>query len=235
MRNARGFLGWMVLAVMTPGAHAQVPEGWPEHIDVGVRESIAERWGVESESVRLAWGEYHGAIPAAGSVIELVGSGRGGHWVVRITAASGGTSTIRLRGGFAAVRAVAAHRLERGVALVSADVVMRDTIIWHDPAGGPQPSLRGWVTHRRIERGEALAGPAVQPPLAVEAGRSVEVIWQRGPIGVRLTGIAEGSAAVGEDVFVRTESGTRLIGTVVAPGIVRLTRAKSRATTGGIS
>jgi len=224
-----------VLVVGPPGAMAQVPDGWPSGIDVVVRESIAERWEIQSETVRLEWGQYHGSTPAPDSEIELVGSGRGGHWVVRITAVSGGTSTVRLRSGYSAMRATADHRLERGVTLGPGDVVMRDTVIWHDPAGGEQPTLLGWVTHRRIERGEILGRPAVQPPLGVEAGWPVDVVWSRGPIALRLSGIAEGSGAVGEDVFVRTESGTRLMGTVVAPGVVRLTRERSRVTPGGIS
>lgn len=224
-----------MLAVSAPGALAQVPHGWPSRIDVVVRESIAERWEIEPETVRLSWGEYHGTTPEPESEIELVGSGRGGYWVVRVTAASGGTSTIRLRSGYAAVRATADHRLERGVTLEPGDVAMRDTVIWHDPEGVEQPSLLGWVTHRRIARGEILASPAVQPPLGVEAGRPVDILWSRGPIGLRLSGIAEGSGAVGEDVLVRTESGTRLTGTIVAPGVVRLTRERSHGTPGGIS
>lgn len=218
------FLGCLALAATGPAVLAQVPDGGASPIDAEVRELVAERWGVGAERVHLSWGAFR-AVPPPGASIELVGSGRGGHWVVRIGSATGGTSTIRLRTGYEAVRAVASRRLERGVTLTADDVVMRDTIIWNHPTGDSRLPLVGWVTHRRIEMGEILAGPAVQPPLAVEAGRTVDLVWSRGPIGVRLKGIATESGALGEDVFVRTESGTRLRGTVIARSTVRLSHA----------
>ena len=74
-----------------------------------------------------------------------------------------------------------------------------------------------------VREGEALRTPAARPPLAVHTGKPVELVWRRNGVGVRAPGKAAGSGAVGAEVFVRTESGQRLRGVIVAPGVVNVT------------
>jgi flagella basal body P-ring formation protein FlgA len=78
------------------------------------------------------------------------------------------------------------------------------------------------VTRRTIAAGEVLRSPAVEPPTVVNANSPVEVEWVDGNLTLTVEGIAARNASLGERVPVRTESGKRLEGTVVAPGRVRM-------------
>ena len=63
--------------------------------------------------------------------------------------------------------------------------------------------------------------------VAVEAGRPVDIVWARPGIALKLRGRALGSAPLGREVYVRTESGERLRGVVRAPGVVDVTSGGS--------
>ena len=223
------------VVVLTGGGpvSAQLPDGWPARLDAEVRALIGERWDVPVDDVRLSWGSLRGAVPGEDASPELVGSGRGGQWVVRILSSTGEASTARLRSGHAATIATAGRALGRGEALAVEDVVLRDTVVWMPPVAGDELPTEGWVAHRPIAKGEALSSPSVRPPLAVESGSPVVIVLNTGSVAVRMPGTALGSGAVGDEVYVRTESGTRLRGRIVGPAAVRLQHADSRALQGG--
>lgn len=116
--------------------------------------------------------------------------------------------------------AVAAHALARGTVLAANDIAYHDTVTripLDSSAVAP-----GWVTRRVIAEGEALRSPAVEPPLVVMANDPVEAEWTDGGVRLTLRGTATKSAALGERITIRTESGRRIEGTVVAPGRVRI-------------
>jgi len=148
--------------------------------------------------------------------------------VVRTGLPSGMTVSVRVRAGRMAERAVAGRQIERGEALQPEDIVLAQEIVWgaqRRPVSDVQP---GWVAQRFIKPGDALSAPAVQAPLAVLSGRSVDLLWTRGSVGIRVPGTAAGSAAVGGRVSVRTQTGERLSGVVVAPGVVNVTSGEGK-------
>src|SRR5690606_12211768 len=105
------------------------------------------------------------------------------------------------------------------------------TVRWGPPA--PRPAdVAGWVARRRIGRGQPLREPAVGPPLAVEAGEPVQVVWRRTGLAVTLPGRALGSAAAGQSVAVRTETGKRMHGTAVGNGVVQVDALSGRVPSG---
>ena len=116
--------------------------------------------------------------------------------------------------------AVATRTLARGTVLSAGDFVMRDTTV----RGPIDTSIvgEGWVTRRLIGAGEVLRMPSVERPRAVNANQPVELEWEDKNVKLILRGIATRSAAMGERIEVRTDSGRRVEGTVVAPGRLRL-------------
>jgi flagella basal body P-ring formation protein FlgA len=115
---------------------------------------------------------------------------------------------------------VAARDLSRGTSLARADIAYRDTVVWG--AGAPGAVEAGWKTARRIPAGALLDRPAVAPPPAVVAGHAVTVVWRGQGLEVTTRGVAAGTAAAGDRVAVRTESGRRLWGVAVSPDRVEI-------------
>ena len=116
--------------------------------------------------------------------------------------------------------AIAARSLARGTVITTDDIVYKDSVV--RAAGDSSRVAPGWVTRRMISAGELLRAPAVEPPNVVLANQSVDVEWKDENIALTLRGIVTRSGAVGDRVTVRTESGRRFEGTVVAPGRVRI-------------
>jgi len=118
---------------------------------------------------------------------------------------------------------VATHALARGVMLTADDFELRDTSAARIIGAVDSTSVAaGWVTRRTINAGEVLRAPAVEAPSVVSANTAVEVEFADKNVTLTLRGVAGRNGAVGERVPVRTESGRRLEGTVVAPGRVRV-------------
>ncbi len=190
-----------------PGAEATGPA------TEAVAGLAAERLGVKREDVVVEWSGDVGTP----SAVRLLGSGAGGAFVAELTVA-GRMVRRRVRVGVRAAVAVAGRDLARGETLAPADLAWRDTVLWGDrPGPVPRP---GWVVNRRLAAGTVLAPPAVSPPTVVEAGRAVTLVWRGGGLEVTTRAVAAGSAAVGERVAVRTESGRRLWG--IAEGADRV-------------
>ncbi len=190
-----------------------------------VRAAVAQRWGVAPESLDLQWGplpaELTGQeLPFDG--VELSGTGAAGYWIATVPTALG-FGRVRLRAGTWTVRQVAARQLERETILTEVDMRAEEIFEWGAPSGPADWVEPGWITHRLIQEGSPLEAPAVTPPAAVVSGQPVDIIWQKGTVSLRLRGQAAGTAALGEQVLVRTGSGQRLLGVVQGPGLVNVT------------
>ena len=198
-------------------------EELPPPVAEAVRAQVAHRWGVDPALVVLDFGAVpRDWTPADDAPVTLAGSGAGGHWVARIGAGDHVTG-VRVRAGVETQVLVAARTLERGVAVSASDMAYATEVRWGEPEAGDHPVVEGWTTQRVVREGEPLRAPAVQPPMVVQSGQPVEVLWRRGRVGVRVPGKAAGSGPLGAEVYVRTDSGRRLRGVVVAPGVVDVT------------
>mgnify|MGYP006284635639 CR=1 FL=1 len=221
-----------LLALPWVGSRAQetAPEAdslpaWRPEAEVveGVRRRLASRWGVAERALHLEWGlPRGGTLPQGFTGGELLGSGRGGHWVVSFHDPNrpGEARSVALRAGVLVRKAVAREGLERGQVLEESQMTERDRIHWGRPGESRQEARVGWVAQRRIRPGEVLARPALRPPDLVVSGRPVEIRWARNGVEVTMEGKAAGSGALGEEVFVRTGTGERLRGVVRGPGTV---------------
>jgi flagella basal body P-ring formation protein FlgA len=211
---------------------AQAPV-WPEAVASRARELVAEAWEISDAAIALDWGPATRVSDGSLESVQLLGSGRDGHWVARVTFVGQSPVSVRLRAGYRTTRAVAARRLERGDVLNPADIEWTEWTVWDEPNRRPVPVAQdGWVAHRTIDAGVPLEEPAVRPPLAVASGDPVEVWWRRGAVGVRVVATASGSGFVGDRVYVRTDEGTRLQGVVVAPGVVNIIQGPTEGSPG---
>lgn len=224
-----GFLAFLaVLALPLPGVGQAAPGSAgapqvPEAVVEAVRFQVAERWAVDPAAVVLDFGSVpRGWSPASDAPVTLAGSGAGGHWVARV-GGEADVAGVRVRAGVETEVLVAARTLERGRVVEPQDMAWAVEVRWGAPVADEGSVQEGWQTQRIIQEGEPLRAPAVQPPLLVQSGQPVEVLWRRGKVGVRVPGKAAGSAPLGAEVYVRTDSGRRLRGVVVAPGVVDVT------------
>jgi flagella basal body P-ring formation protein FlgA len=196
----------------------------PPEITAEVRTLVARSWGVTADRITLRWGptrENDVISPEASP--ELVGSGSGGYWVVafRDEAASTPQVRVRIRAGVEVMTPVASRRIERGESLDAGSIELAVTTHWGPPP--PASDVRpGWIARRTLRVGEALRRPSVEPMDVVTSGGDVDIYWVRGAIRIQLRGRALGTAAAGEPVPVRTDTGTRLTGIAVAPGVVKV-------------
>jgi flagella basal body P-ring formation protein FlgA len=158
----------------------------------------------------------------------MIGGGADGVWYVDVDGAEGRAARLRLRAGTEAVVPVAAHDLERGVTLTAHDIALQPTVAWGPPGRGEDEVAPGWVTRRRIARGEPLVTPGVALPDAVKPGDDVRIVYVSGPVELVVMGRAAGSGAIGERVAVRAETGRRLEGVIVAPGTVKVDSGGAR-------
>lgn len=188
-----------------------------------VRQEISARWGVATTAIQLEWGRVREPFPLTDDTqAKLLGSGAGGSWIVAFEApATGSEYRVQVRAGVVSRVPVAARRLERGVTLENSDIDYRSQVHWGPPRAAPEVGV-GWVTRRALSAGEELRAPTVDRPQIIEAGQTVRVIYRTGSIQLSVRGKAGGSAAAGEEVWVRTESGQRLMGVAEAPGLIRI-------------
>ena len=218
------------VAAHAPSVAAQSAQGAvvADHHASAITAEIAARWGVAPDRVRLEWGAVRGdRAPAPDAAYRLVGSGASGDWVVSFEPPGGPSVAVRLRAGVEVEEPVAARDLERGEVLGPDAIEVVPTVRGGPPAPRPSP-VAGWVARRRIGRGQPLREPAVGPPRAVEAGEPVQVVWRRTGLAVTLPGRALGSAAAGQSVAVRTETGKRMHGTAVGNGVVQVDALSGR-------
>jgi flagella basal body P-ring formation protein FlgA len=188
-----------------------------------LRTEVAARWGVAVAQVHVEWSSPEDAATLAQDAgFRMIGGGSDGVWFIDVDGAEGRATRLRMRAGSDAVLPVAARDLERGTTLTDADIARESTVQWGAPARQDHAVEAGWVTRRRIARGETLAEPGVTAPNAVEAGDNVRIVYAHGPIELVLAGRAAGSGALGEKIAVRADTGRRLEGVIVAPGTVKV-------------
>jgi len=228
-------LALLVLSALPLAAavEAQTPEPADTgSLDATVQALVADAWGVEPASVVLEWSDAKDDVVGSPADVELVGSGARGSFVVRI-GDDGRGSAIRLRAGLSVPVLVASRHLPRGTVLSESDIQTTDDVAWGPPAVETSPAAPGWVTQRSLPRGARLEEPAVRPALSVTSGSPVEIVWRRGSISLALPGTAAGNGAIGEQVLVRSESGKRMRGLIIAAGVVDVTRGASISPEGG--
>jgi flagella basal body P-ring formation protein FlgA len=202
----------------TEPAHSVEVAGADASADVAA--AIAERWGVEASRVVVELISLSG-WPAAGTPFRLTGSGQDGRWAVWFEEDDAARQLL-VRAGVTHWIVTAARDLERGTELTATDLSGEPSVQWGPPTAGEPAVEPGWVTRRRIAKGERLRRPAASPPNAVKAGDDVTIEAVYGSITVTLTGRASGSAAVGETVQVRAQTGKRMEAVVIGPGLVRV-------------
>jgi flagella basal body P-ring formation protein FlgA len=196
----------------------------PGFLQDEVQAQVATLWQVEAQRVVLEFGTApDGWAPTRDAAVRLTGSGSGGYFVVRVAPPQGAESGVRVRAGVETPVVVAARPLPRGHEVQAEDMTVAAEVQWGPPVVTVDGVVAGWRTQRILREGEPLRTPAVQPPDAVTSGQAVQVVWQRGRVGVRVSGKAAGSAPLGGEIYVRTDSGQRLRGVVVAPGVVDVT------------
>jgi flagella basal body P-ring formation protein FlgA len=184
-----------------------------------VAAAIAERWSVAATTVVVEL-ISDGQWPEAGTAFRLTGSGAEGRWAVWFDEANGARQLL-VRAGVQQSVATAARDLDRGTELTASDLVMEPGVHWGSVTRA-ESVVPGWVTRRRIARGETIHRPAAEPRHVVKAGDDVRIEVVYGAISLSVSGRAAGSAAIGETVVVRAQTGKRLEGVVVAPGLVRI-------------
>jgi flagella basal body P-ring formation protein FlgA len=206
------------------------PAAVPDSAAAGVSTWLAREWGVSERAVRLEWGRPSGALPGGALPFRVTGRGVAG-WLVVVFDPSGRDAVaVRLRAGVEDTMLVAARPLVAGTILGPADVRPESRVCWGPPA--PPSESRpgpGWEVRRALATGEALARPAVAPPLLVEAGEPVRLVWGAGAVQVSVVGIALNRARQGEPVRARVEGRSdRLVGTATATGTVMISSGGDR-------
>jgi flagella basal body P-ring formation protein FlgA len=186
-----------------------------------VAAAVAQRWGVDASRVRIEPSSSATEWPADDATFELGGSGADGMWLLDIRAASQ-TSRLIVRAGTEMLAPTAAHDLERNITIAVDDIMLAPTVEWGPPRDRGVTVEAGWITRRRITRGDALKSPAVAPPIAVRPGDAVQLVFETDGISITLQGRAAGQASVGQRVAVRADTGKRLEGIVTEPGVVRV-------------
>jgi len=185
-----------------------------------VAAAIAQRWGTDARSIVVEM-ISPSPWPAAGTPFRLTGSGDDGRWAVWFEE-SGSARQLLVHAGVRTAVVTAATDLERGVMLEAAHLSSVTGVRWGAPSAGDPPVEPGWITRRRIAKGEPIRRPAAEPPRAVRPGDDVRIEVVHGAITLSLEGRAAGSAAIGETVAVRAQTGKRLEGTVITAGLVRV-------------
>jgi len=210
-------------------APSVVPDGVPAEapdsaLAQAARDRIAVRWGLDPALVAVQLDPAPEGWACGTAALALEGAGSGGRWTLRAQPGAGCAAlALKVRAGVWKNVMVAARDLPRDHTVRVGDMTSTAEIRWGEPDEREAPSPEGWRTRRLVREGEPLVEPAVQPPLLVRPGQSLELVWQRGAVSVRAAGKAAGSAALGGSVLVRTDSGRRIQGKVVGPGVVDVT------------
>lgn len=212
---------WLGLALVAPGDTTVPPE-----VAARVSVLVAERWGVPTETLELAWGT-HASWPAdVGEVpMRLVGGGGDGWFVVTLDPPHGRPSAVRVRAGVRGPAPVAARALTPGHTLAADDLRHEPRVTWGPPVDRDGAAVGpGWEVRRAVAAGTVLSPPLVQPVRLVAPGDPVTFVWTRGSLVLERVGIARAGARLGDPVqAVVGES--RLHGIVIAPRRARLEEA----------
>jgi flagella basal body P-ring formation protein FlgA len=206
---------FVLLALLAPA-----PATVPDSAAACVRTWLAHEWGVPEGAVHLEWGRLSVGLPGKALPFRVTGRGVAGWLVVVFEPPGLDAVAVRLRAGVEDTTLVAARPLAVGTRLDPADVRPESRVRWGPPAplSGSRPGP-GWEVRRALATGEVLARPAVAPPLLVEAGEPVRLVWAGGTVRVSVVGVALNRARQGELVRARVEGRSdRLVGTAVAAG-----------------
>ena len=213
-------MAWFASLFVALQLLAPAPVTVPDSAAAGVRTWLAQEWGVSESAVHLEWGRLLEALPGGAPSFRVTGRGVAG-WLVVVFDPSGRDAVaVRLRAGVEDTVRVAARPLAAGTRLGPADVREELRVCWGPPATSsesrPGP---GWEVRRALAAGEALAPPAVAPPMLVAAGEPVRLVWASGAVQVSVVGVALNRARQGELVRARVEGRSdRLVGTAIATG-----------------
>lgn len=223
----------LALVLGSGPAAAQAPSAVPDSLLAeapdstlarAARDRIAVRWGVDPALVAVQLDPAPAGWACGPAALALEGTGSGGRWTLRAEPGAGCSAlALKVRAGVWRNVMVAARDLPRDHTVRVDDMESAAEIRWGEPDERAAASPEGWSTRRLVREGEPLVEPAVQPPLVVRPGQSLELVWRRGAVSVRAAGKAAGSAALGGSVLVRTDSGRRIQGKVVGPGVVDVT------------
>jgi flagella basal body P-ring formation protein FlgA len=199
------------------------PSDPPVAVEQAVREAVAEVWEVEPDQVHLEWRSPGDSLSSDPRQVRLLGSGRGGHWVVEVEG-SGSLGRRSIRAGTTEVQWVASRTLSRGHVLEEEDLRSETAFRWGGPrVGASQPPL-GWEVQTVVRVGQKVGPPAIAPPLLIQAGSSVDARLRSGAVTLRITGQARESGRLNDQVHVRLPTGKTLVGTVVPGPMVELDR-----------
>lgn len=187
---------------------------------------VAERWRVDPDRVVLQWGHVReGLNLGTETPFDVRGRTTGTNFTVVFSIKDRPPIALGLRVGLRSSSPLATRPLPNGHIVADGDVAWGDWVRWgnevHDPAVEQLPI--GWRVRTSIAAGELIGAPAASPPPAVRAGSTVEVIWRKRLVVVRILGVAMHDAAVGQYVRIRLEGGRGSIrGVVNANGLVKL-------------
>lgn len=118
---------------------------------------------------------------------------------------------------------VARRSLRQGEVVGRGDVMMARLSAVSVPSDAAQAvgGVLGLETKHQINYGEVFRqNQLIQPPV-IESGNQVTMVYRSGALEATASGIALGSAAIGESIKVRNEGSKRIVtGTVLSPGLV---------------
>lgn len=216
----------LILLSVAVVAPARAQAGPPSPPDSAVARQVttlvASAWGVPPDQVRLQWGSHRLHALPTGSTVRIAGRGSQGWFAVLADLGNRGAAG-QVRAGVLTSMPVARVPVASGDTLTP-DTIGRETRLrW----GAPDPHLRtpgpGWIARRALAEGDLVVPPAVVPPLMVQRGDPVRMVWTRQGVEVELEGRAEHGARSGDRVRVRV-NGRAVIATgiVTGPGTARL-------------
>jgi len=210
-------------AVVAPAAFADTaPDAaWTARVEA----TVAARWSVPAEALRLKWGRLpERGLPATAAEFRLIG-GVDGWFVLSADAGEGQLAVARVRAGVDDTVCVATRDLARGQRIGPDDLRLEPRVRWGMPRAGDAATrpATGWELRRAVAAGTVVDAPTAVPPALVSAGDRIEVEWTRGDVALQLSGVAIHGARLGEPVRVRVEGRARpLTGIVDAPGHARI-------------
>lgn len=119
---------------------------------------------------------------------------------------------------------MAARTLPAGKPVDAADLVVevRRVAPFSSPALQPE-EVAGRVASRTLRAGEVIRPQLLRPKPEVAAGQQTEIEVRSGAVRLKLRGVAERQAGMGEPVAVRTAIGKkRFLGIVIGKGLVQV-------------
>ncbi|MFN0007799.1 MAG: flagellar basal body P-ring formation chaperone FlgA [Planctomycetota bacterium] len=156
-----------------------------------------------------------------------------GHWSVPIDVRADGT---RMQTVWVALDVrlfervpVAARDLRRGEAFQADAWSLERVAIEASAPRSPQPALlQGATSMRDLARGERIVATDVHREILVRSGDDVEIEVVRGLVHARRMAVARGQGAEGDRIEVQSgENQRRLVGVIVARGLVRVELSQS--------